>query len=450
MKKELTIFSIFQPLIRLSSSSGVRLGLLLIILTISGICGSESLSNGAKMATIDVEIDPGIFNDAYLPYLEYTGKRIEVFYGGAGSGKSVFIAQRKIYHHLKYQRRKTLVIRKVGRTLRHSVFAEISTVINDWDLRKIFRINKGDLEITNRINGNQFIFSGLDDVEKMKSISGITDIWIEEASEISAEDFKQLNLRLRGASKEMKQITVSFNPISALSWLKRDLFDRHDDDILIVKTTYIDNKFLDPDDIATIEKLRENDPVYWNIYGLGNWGVLGNLVYTNYEIRDFDRDLRLFNRIYSGLDWGFTDPTAAVKLGFKDGTIYVLDEFYRTGLDNSEIMTELPEVISKKDMITADSSEPDRIKEFKRNGWKIRPAKKGQGSVSFGIDFVRRHKIMIHPTCQNFINEIQAYSYRKDKDGNPTEDPVDFNNHLMDAVRYALEQVSNERRLRLG
>lgn len=406
---------------------------------------------GKPMPTINVTIDPTVFNATYLPYLDYTGKRFEVFYGGAGSGKSVFIAQRKVYHHLKYKGRKTLVIRKVGRTLRHSVFSEVAGVISNWNLSQIFQVNKSDLEIHNRINGNQFIFSGLDDVEKMKSIAGITDIWIEEASEISEDDFKQLNLRLRGASKAMKQITLSFNPVSALSWLKKRFFDRRDENVLKLKTTYIDNRFLDPDDVAEIEALKEIDPVYWRIYGLGEWGVLGDLVYTNWEIRDFDPDLKLFPRQYNGLDWGFNDPAAAIKVAFKDAEIYVLNELYVKGMDNSELMAEAPAVFSKAgDSIIADSSEPARIKEWKKNGWKIRGAKKGKDSVSFGIDFVRRHRVIIHPTCQNFINEIQAYCYRKDKDGNTLEEPVDFNNHLMDALRYALEPIAHERQLRFA
>ncbi len=401
------------------------------------------------MARINVNIDPDVFNAVYLPYLEYTGYRNEVLYGGAGSGKSVFIAQKKVHNHLVYAKRKTLVIRKVGRTLRHSCYAEIQSVIRDWGLQHMFKINKSDMEIYNLVNQNSFLFQGLDDVGKKKSITGVTDIWIEEANEISLEEYRQLNLRLRGANRPMKQITLSFNPVSAFSWLKEEFFDRPKENTLILKTTYKDNKFLDVEDVQEIESLKDKDPVYWRIYGLGEWGVLGNLVYTNFEIRDFDPAPQNFKTIYNGLDWGYNDPAAGIKIGFKDGEIFVLNELYIKGRDNSELMADCRELFDpKNDLITADSSEPARIKEFRKNGWTVLPAKKGKDSLRFGIDFVRRHKIIIHPSCQNFINEIQGYAYRQDRDGNILEEPVDFRNHLMDAMRYALEKLAYERRLR--
>ena len=409
----------------------------------------SSLPLLSSMAKVNLKIPRSVFNETFLPYLEYTGKRFEIFYGGAGSGKSVFVAQRKVYHHLKYPGRKTLVIRKVGRTLRHSTFTEIRQVIGAWGLSPYFRVNKSDLEIFNKLNGNQIIFSGLDDVEKMKSISGITDIWIEEASEISEDDLKQLNLRLRGAANTRKQITLSFNPISALSWIKAYFFDQPNIETLICKTTYKDNRFLDPEDVAQIEALKAQDPVYWKIYGLGEWGVLGSLIFTNFEISEFNNTPDLFPRQYNGIDWGFNDPAAAVKIGFKDGELYILRELYVRELDNAELMSEAESSIFDKqtDLITADSAEPARIKEWRRKGWRIRGAKKGKDSVKFGIDFIRRHKIIIHPSCQSFINEIQGYAYRQDRDGNTLEEPVDFRNHLMDAMRYAMEALAYERQL---
>lgn len=404
------------------------------------------------MPKVNINIQEGIFNKAFLPYLDATTPRFEIFYGGAGSGKSVFIAQRKVYHHLKFKNRKTLVIRKVGRTLRHSAFAEVMNVVRSWNLGRFFKVNKSDMEIFNLVNGNQFIFSGLDDVEKMKSISGITDIWIEEASEISQDDFQQLNLRLRGQS-ENKQITLSFNPISALSWIKAYFFDAEIPDCVLFKTTYKDNQFLDAEYIQQIEALKDKDPVYWRIYGLGEWGVLGSLVYTNWVVRDFplydDEGNSLFPVQYNGVDWGFNDPAAMIKIGFKDEEIYILNEFYAKGLTNTELIQEAPNIFNRRnDYLRADSSEPARIKEWRKHGWQMLSAKKGKDSITFGIDFIRRHRINIHPSCQNFKNEIECYAYREDRDGNILEEPVDFKDHLMDAMRYALEDLALERRIK--
>jgi len=389
---------------------------------------------------ININISKKIFNNIYLSYLE-NETRFEIFYGGAGSGKSRFVFQRNLLRHLKPLKRKTLIIRKVGRTSRHSTFAETTGLISEWDVNKLFKINKSDMEIT-CMNGNKMIFSGLDDVEKLKSISGITDIIIEEATEISEDDLNQLNLRLRGKTEVKQQITMMFNPISALHWIKKRFFDLRSEDVTILKTTYKDNKFLNQDYIKQIENLKTQDPVYYEIYALGNWGVLGNLVYTNYEVFDFDCE-RFFNNSYAGLDWGFNDPSAYIKVAYYDSELWVWDEYYRSGLTNSELMNELES--EKKQRITADSSEPARIKEFKQNGFKINEAIKGKDSIKFGIDFIRRHKINIHTKCSNFLKEIQGYSYRKDKDGNVLEEPVDFNNHLMDALRYALEELSKNR-----
>lgn len=382
-------------------------------------------------------------NEAFEP-LEKNATRFEIVYGGAGSGKSNYLAGRTVRRHAFENGRKTLVLRKVGRTIRNSVFAEIVNQISLHELNKLFKINKSDLEITCLLNNNKMIFSGLDDVEKLKSIQGITDCWIEEASEITEDDFKQINLRLRGISKIPQQITLSFNPISALSWIK-SYFDTRLDNCFILKTTYRDNAFLNDEYIKEIERLKEIDPVYYNIYGLGEWGVLGNLVYSNYEIHDFDiydKGNFLLGSKYDGLDWGYNDPTALIRIGYKDQELYIYDEMYTREKDNPELMEEASKVIKKNELIIADNSEPKSIKEWRKAGWNIKAAEKGKDSINYGIQFVRRHKIHIHPKCQNTINEIQGYSYRQDKDGNVLEEPVDFKNHLMDAMRYALEPLS--------
>jgi phage terminase large subunit len=397
---------------------------------------------------MDVTIE---MNKIYVPYLG-NDKRYEIFYGGAGSGKSRFVAQKKIIQHMRDRGRKTLVVRKVGRTIRESAFAELKTVIYQYDLSPYFRVPRGktDFDILGP-NDNQFVFTGLDDVEKLKSIVGITDVWIEEASEITEEDFNQLDLRLRGKTAYPKQITLTFNPISALSWLKRRFFDQPDDKTSTLKTTYKDNRFLDDEYIQVLESLKDKDYTYYQIYTLGNWGVLGNLVYGNYVVEDFPQDDGSYSSVYAGVDFGFNDPSAIIKIGWKDDELYILDELYRKGMTNAELIQEIEDsgVITRGHHLVADSAEPDRIKEFRTRGYDIHPAEKGKDSVRFGIDWIKRHKIHIHPRCQNFVNEIQSYKYREDKDGNVLEEPVDMNNHLMDAMRYALEPLIKQRPLNL-
>lgn len=408
---------------------------------------------------INVQISRKVFNPCYLPFL-HNDSRFEILYGGASSGKSVFIAQKKIYQHLVSDGRKTLVVRKVARTLRHSAFAEIVGIIRKWGLLgAVFKVNKSDMEIT-RVDGlSQFIFAGLDDVEKLKSITGVTDVWIEEATETSEDDFKQLNLRMRGHTGFPKQICMTFNPISALSWQKKFFFDFPKSNAKILKTTYLNNRFLTQEDREEIEALRERDPLYYKIYGLGEWGVIGNLVYTNYVVEFFDDQEFSDSQVYQGIDWGFNDPSVFLKLAFKDSEIYVLDYVYESKLTNVEFIekvvgkrdTDDAPRFRKKKAARADSSEPARIKEWRQHGWKVMPARKGEGSVKFGIDFIRRHKIHIKPDQQEFVNEITTYCYRETEDGKPNpDDPVDFNNHLMDAMRYAFEDLAYERKMRFG
>ena len=387
-------------------------------------------------------------NDVYLPYLD-NDARYEIFYGGAGSGKSHFVAQKKVIQHIRDTGRKTLVVRKVGNTLRNSCFALIKSVIHDMGVSSHFTIPKGKtiLDISAK-NGNEFLFTGLDDVEKLKSITGITDIWVEEASECAEDDFKQLDLRLRGDTAHAKQITLTYNPISALSWLKGFFHDIKRDNCTILKTTYKDNLFIDDEYVEMLEQMHDRDYVYYQIYALGEWGVLGNLVFTNYIIEDVPTNETFYGSLYQGLDFGFNDPSAFIRIGMKDNEIYVFDELYLRGLTNNELIPYVKEKADPKTAIIADSSEPDRIKEFRQAGLVVKPAVKGKDSIKAGLDWAKRRKIHIHPNCTNFIKEIQGYKYREDKDGNVYDEPVDIDNHLMDALRYALEPLRHGGKLK--
>lgn len=397
---------------------------------------------------IDIEVDIEM-NKAFASFLG-NRSRYEIFYGGAGSGKSVFIAQRLLMRTLGEPGHKTLVVRKVAKTNRHSTFALIVGIISSWKVTALFKINKSDMEILCEGNGNQIIFTGLDDVEKLKSIAGITDIWVEEASEITQEDFQQLDLRLRGKTPWPLQITMTFNPISALSWLKSFFFDIPKENCIVHKSTYKDNRFLDDEYKKVIEDLKNQDHTYYQIYGLGEWGVLGNLVFHNYVFEDIPYKEQDFDAVYQGLDFGFNHPSALVRVGFKDEELYVFDELYEKGLTNAELIQEVGRMIDKRKQITADSAEPARIKEFRQAGYNVVPSVKGTGSVKDGIDWLKRHKIHISKKCPNLLAEMQQYSYKKDKNDNVLDEPIEFKDDAIAALRYAIEPIRHQKSIFIG
>ena len=258
---------------------------------------------------IKIHIKKRVFNKAFLPYLN-NDSRYLVFYGGAGSGKSYFIAERYIFHNLSRKMHNLLVVRNTGKSNRDSTFALFKQIINKWNLSKIFKVNESDLRIKNMINGNEIIFAGLDDVEKLKSITfskgELTDIWIEEASEVQEADFNQLDVRLRGIGTK-KQIVISFNPIDINHWLKKRFFDRKDENITIFHSTYKDNEFLDEDYKKLLESYKDTDEYYYNVYCLGQWGVLGKTVFDaraiNKRLQEIKKPLKVgfFVYEYDGL-----------------------------------------------------------------------------------------------------------------------------------------------------
>lgn len=403
-------------------------------------------------SNIKINIPIHAFNPVYIENKILECKtRYLLLYGGAGSGKSYFIAQRFLYRLLTEKKHRFLFARKVARTLRNSMFSLMIDLITSWNLAKLFTVNKSDMLIT-CINGNQILFVGLDDVEKLKSIAGITGIWIEEASEVSPQDFFQLDLRLRGRTESYKQIVLSFNPIAETNWLKKEFFDREVPDATILKTTYLDNKFIDNDYKKMIDELKNKDEVYYSVYALGNWGVLGNVIYSNYQVKEISCNPNDYEVIYNGMDFGFNDPSTLCKVGIKDNELYIFDELYLRGLTNSEFIEEVKKKVTDKEFIVADSAMPSYIKEFKQAGFKkVRGAIKGADSIKNGIDKIRSHKVFIHPSCSNFIREINSYSYRKDKDGNFYDEPdSNCEDHLMDAFRYAMEMKISKKQVKAG
>lgn len=407
---------------------------------------------------VRVVIPDGVFNEVYFPYLDCVS-RTQIYFGGSSSGKSVFLSQRAV-HDVMQGKRNYLICRAVARTIRNSVFNEIKKVINDWGVQELFNINKSDLVITCE-NGSQIIFVGLDDVEKAKSITpakGVfTDIWVEESTEVERDTIKQLYKRQRGGSDDVpKRLTMSFNPIVQNHWLYEEYFgniswaDKQTDyksgELSILKTWYIHNKFLTPDDVKDLES--EEDPYYRDVYTFGNWGVLGHVIFTNWSVQDLSGMLNEFTNTRNGLDFGFSSDPAALSRSHYDRahkTIYVFDELYEKGLTNPELAGLLRPVCGNE-IIVCDSAEPKSIRELRDNGINAHPAKKGQDSVNFGIQWLQQQTIVLDTRAINARNELQQYQWQKDKNGNAIRRPVDRNNHWIDATRYAYENDMIERR----
>jgi phage terminase large subunit len=320
------------------------------------------------------------------------------------------------------------------------MYALFRHLIAEYGLGAYFRENKSEFTFT-CLNGSQIILQGLDDVEKIKSIFGITDIWVEEASEITEDDYKQLNLRMRGGDHP-KRMLFSFNPISRLHWLKEHFFDQARSNVRVTHTTHKDNRFLDTDYRQELEALKDIDPYFYAVYCLGEWGELGNLVFSNYVIESFRYEWDDYDEQTVGVDFGYNDPSAIILLGWKDDELYVHDELYARGLTNTELIDAARNIVIDGDTImTADSAEPDRISEFQQAGFNMMPAKKGKDSVRHGIDFLKRVKIHIHSErCPSTAREIQEYKWKEDKDGNVLDEPIGYNDHAIAAIRYGIEQ----------
>ncbi len=395
---------------------------------------------------IRIKIKKEVFNDVYLDFL-FDDTPLQIFYGGASSGKSVFLAQRLVID-LLYGDRNYLVCRKVGSTNRKSTFAEILKVIDGWDLLSFFSVNKSFPSITS-FNGASVIFVGLDDVEKVKSTTPqkgvLTDIWVEEATEISRSDYLQLKKRLRGPSHVKKRITFSFNPILKTHWIYKEFFvdvpeNRkvfRDRNRLIVHTTYRDNKFLTKQDIEALDS--ETDTYFRYVYTEGKWGVIGDVIFKNWEIVDNIKEKR-FEHVRFGLDFGYSNhPTAFVKVLYSPSKkeIAIVDEVYQTGLSNREIAEVIKPIVGNE-IVVCDSAEPKSIDELVRYGIRAIGADKGPDSVLFGIQWLQGFKILISPKCKNTITEFQLYQWQKKKDGEIINRPVDKYNHAIDALRYAL------------
>jgi len=389
-----------------------------------------------KQICVDFTELPKLTNSVYLPcYLNMS--RYLVLYGGAGSGKSRFVAQKIVYRMLTETQHRFLVARKIEKSLRKSAHQLLIDTIEDMGLEKLFKYSKsptGEMTIS-CLNGNTILFVGLDSTEKLKSIEKISGVWIEEASELSLDDFTQLDLRLRGKLKNYKQIILSFNPINSKHWLKKRFFDIKDKDATVIHTTYLDNKFLDETYITVLNTLKVTNFSYYEIYALGKWGVLKGKIYKEYTIIDempTDAEIHRW-----GQDFGFNNPSATTEVMINGNNLYLDELLFETQLTNTQLMhklkTQYPHIMKIKGFL--DSAEPARIADFKKAGFDVLPALK---DVKAGIDKVMTYNIHVTKRSLNIINELDLYVWKLDRNDEPLDEPLKEHDHALDAVRYAV------------
>lgn len=407
-----------------------------------------------------------VFGGGYNEFLSYKG-RYRVCKGSRASKKSKTTALNLIFRIMKYPDANALVVRKVYRTLKDSCFTELRWAVYRWcECLGIspsrWEIKESPLEFTytnNDGNKQKIYFRGLDDPLKVTSITVehgyLCWMWIEEAYEIGKEDdFNMLDESIRGAIPEetglFKQITLTFNPWNEHHWIKARFFDNPDDETLAMTTNYLCNEWLDAADLKVFETMRLNNPRRYRVAGLGDWGIVEGLIFENWEEKAFDIDkVRKMASVKSafGLDFGYTNDPSAFFCGLIDvtaKTIWVFDEIYKKGMSNEAIYAEITKAGYAKEKIRADSAEPKSIDRLYDLGLShIHRARKGKDSINNGIDYIQDFHIIIHPRCVNFLTEISNYTWDTDtKTGKRLNKPIDDFNHLMDAMRYALEDFS--------
>jgi phage terminase large subunit len=398
----------------------------------------EEVQESAPYALPETDTEIAIEATTIFYKTQGSKKTIVVNRGGAGSGKSHSIAQLLLYKFFNEQEKRILILRKTLPSLRISTLTLMNQLMNDYSLKD--RIVEEKVHLNWYHNGSIIHYQGLDDPEKVKSAE-FNYIWLEEATEFTWEEYQTIKLRLRAESKDKipNQIFLSFNPIDERHWIKEKLVEDTTQDTKEIVSNYKDNPFLPAEYIKDLENLQLQDISFYNVYTLGNWGKLENIIYKNWTTCDWMPDVSAVDKVFYGLDFGYNDPSALIECRVKGKDVWERELLYHTKLTNSDLIKKLQELIPEekrqKHYIFADSAEPDRIKEIKDAGFKIKPAIK---LVSNGIDIVKRFNVHIMSESLNLIKEKRAYSWKKDRNGNVTDEPIGIWDHLMSAERYAL------------
>jgi phage terminase large subunit len=399
---------------------------------------------------IQLKINNSYFLPCYRPYVEDYSYRYNVYYGGRGSGKTRFILDKLLIKGLK-ERRTILLMRKVYRKCKDSVWAELKAALDRLKIRKYFDLYEGEYRAVCKLNGTVFKCEGLDEAEKIKGFSEISDVLLEEGTEFTIEDFELIDGTVRSVLYKLPlQLYILFNPIAKTNWVfKRFGFDTGitPPNTFILKTTYLDNPYLSPDYLRRMELMRETNPTRWKIEALGDFVSLDRLIFQNYRVEEFDYTT-IKGQLLVGLDFGFiADPSVIIAsiLNEEERTIHIFKEWQGQGKTNQELIKVIESLGFAKSVIIADSAEQKSIEEIKRGGIiKIKPAVKGPDSVRFGIQKLLNYKIIVHPSCEGVITEFENYSWKKDKSGEYTNEPIDSFNHFCDALRYSLQAAANK------
>ena len=399
---------------------------------------------------VNLNLKKDLFAPKFYPLLTDYSHRWEVYLGSAGSGKSYFITQKIIYRCLTEQVR-ILVCRRYGTTIRNTCFSLFKDILNKWKLTPYVKIRETDFNIKFP-NGSEIIFTGLDEETKLLSLNNIGVIFIEEAFEVPQAIVEQLNLRLRGKVKN-QQIMMAFNPISKNSWLF-DFCNNPPDSYLFIHSTYKDNPFLTAEYVASLEELYKRNPAKARVFCDGEWGVNPDgLVLTNWTTQDFN-PLDLAAKGYehrAGMDLGWVDKTAIIDSLYdrENKTIYVFNEFYKSGCQLSELVDALKDMNLTKTKVYVDAAEPRSIEYFRKNGINATACAKGKDSVKAGLMFLQDNRIVVRPSCRNFINELENFSYIQSKlTGEWTEDTTHEYSHAIDACRYGYSDIYTQTKLK--
>jgi len=406
---------------------------------------------------------PDVVGKGYGTFWRFKG-RYKVCKGSRASKKSKTAALWFIVNMMKYPLANTLVVRKTFRTLKDSCFTELKWAVHRLGVDSWWDFKESPLEATYKPTGQKIYFRGLDDPLKVTSITVDVGVlcwaWLEEAYEVMKEDdFNMLDESIRGGIPEgsglFKQWTITFNPWNEHHWLKKRFFDNPDDETLAMTTNYMCNEWLDAKDIKLFEDMKTRNPRRYAVAGLGGWGIVDGLVYENWREQEFNPKAPDFLKAHPsmvsafGLDFGYTNDPSTLFCGLYDKDtkqLFVFDEMYEKGMSNKRIADTVKDMGYGKEHITADSAEPKSIDELKSLGLRVKAAMKGKDSIQNGIQWIQDLEIVIHPRCVNFITEISNYTWDTDKFGNKLNVPIDDFNHLMDAMRYALEKyITNKK-----
>lgn len=390
---------------------------------------------------------PDVVGKGYGTYWNFKG-RYRVCKGSRASKKSKTTALNFIVRMMQYPQANLLVVRQTAKSIADSCYTELEWAIHRLGVEKYWACKTSPQEMIYKPTGQKIYFRGLDDPYKITSITVSTGVlcwlWIEEAYEIMEEaSFDTLDECIRGQVPDglFKQTTLTFNPWNATHWLKERFFDVVDDNILAMTTNYLCNEWLDQADSLMFADMKVRRPRRYEVAGLGNWGVTEGVIFDNWTVEDFNT--KGFDNFYNGQDFGYAaDPNAYIRVHVDMGRkrIYVLDEIYKAGMQDEELAEELRKRMPQDEYVTCDIDNKS-IDYLRRRGIRAVPAFKGPNSINYGIKFLQGYEIIIHPNCVHFHHEISNYQWQKDKYGNWLEKPVDKDNHLMDALRYAVEPL---------